>query len=157
MLHPLTGVDHLLAMLGVGAWAALQAPRSRWLMPLSFLLLMIAGAWAGASGYAPAHTEIGIAASVLALGLLILRSVRVAPAAAIFVAGLFALFHGFAHGMEMAAGSALSFGAGFIASSAALQLAGLALGLVARRDARVTALGGAAIAACGALLMLQTF
>jgi urease accessory protein len=156
MLHPLSGADHLLAMLGVGAWAALQAGRARWLVPASFLLLMALGAWLGLHGHAPLATELGVAASVAAVGLLILRSVRPGPVLAMLLAGAFALFHGFAHGIEMAMSGALHFGAGFLLASATLLLTGYALGSAAGGNARLASFGGAAIAACGAFLVLQT-
>lgn len=154
-LHPMTGGDHLLAMLGVGIWAALQAGRSRWLIPSGFLLLMIAGAWLSLHGDAPASTELGVAASVAAIGLLILRRVPMAPALAALTAGAFALFHGFAHGIEMPATGALRFGIGFTVASALLLLAGFGLGRSLRGKTRLASFGGAAIAACGALMMLQ--
>lgn len=155
LLHPLTGADHLLATLGAGIWAALQAGRSRWLIPSGFLMLMSAGAWLGLHGHAPASTELGVAASVAAIGLLILRPVRIAPALATLLAGAFALFHGFAHGIEMPAFGALRFGIGFTAASALLLLAGLALGGALHGNTRLASVSGAAIAAFGALLMLQ--
>lgn len=157
LLHPLSGIDHLLAMLGVGIWASMQAGRSRWLIPASFLALMIVGAWLGVTGHAPLMTELGVAASVAAIGMLIFRSVRVAPVAAMLLAGASAIFHGFAHGSEMSMADALPFGAGFVFSSAMLQLAGFTMGGMARRHTRMTSLGGAAIAACGALLVIQAF
>jgi urease accessory protein len=155
LLHPLTGADHLLAMLGVGAWAALQSGRSRWLIPASFLLLMCIGAWLGLLGHAPLTTELGVAASVAAIGLLILRPVRIAPALAALTAGAFALFHGFAHGIEIPATGALRFCIGFTVASALLLLAGFGLGRSLRGKARLASFGGAAVAACGALMVLQ--
>ena len=156
LLHPLSGIDHLLATLGVGIWASMQAGRTRWLIPASFIALMIVGAWIAVAGHAPLVTELGVAASVAAIGMLIFRSVRVAPVVAMLLAGSFAVFHGFAHGSEMSATGALPFGAGFLLSSAALQLAGFWAGMLTRRNGRIATMGGAAIAACGALLMMQT-
>lgn len=157
LLHPMTGIDHLLALLGVGIWASMQASKTRWLIPATFLALMMVGASMGVSGHAPSMTELGVAASVAAIGMLVCRSVRVAPGVAMLLAGVFALFHGFAHGSEMSTADALPFGAGFVAASATLQLAGFMLGRLARREARIAAMGGAAIAACGALLVIQAF
>src|SRR5262245_55349664 len=97
-LHPLTGADHLLAMLGVGLWASLLAarkPAAAWCVPASFLVMMGAGAAAGFAGIKLPLVEAVIAASVVAIGILIMAAVRLPAVAAMAVVGLFALYHGY--------------------------------------------------------------
>ncbi|HVU23389.1 MAG TPA: HupE/UreJ family protein [Opitutus sp.] len=152
--HPLTGVDHLLAMIAVGFWAAQLGGRARWLVPSAFVAAMIGGAALGRAGLAFSGLEQLIAASVLVLGLLVATAARVPLAASTALVGVFALFHGFAHGAGMpAAAAALQFGLGFVVATALLLAAGLALGQSSTRlPARAVKLTGFAIAACGAVL-----
>ncbi|MGE0422194.1 MAG: HupE/UreJ family protein [Reyranellaceae bacterium] len=138
LLHPLTGLDHLLAMLGVGIWAAhigaTGERRATWLVPASFVTVMALGAVAGLSGATLPLAEAGIIGSVVLLGLLIAATPRLPLWAPMAVVGLFAFCHGFAHGAEMpVASSALAYGAGFLAATVALHLAGIGIGLLARR------------------------
>ena len=153
--HPFSGWDHVLAMVAVGLWAAQLGGRARFLVPASFLALMALGFALGRHGVFLPGAEQAIAASVVALGLLVARPARVPAAAAMALAGLFALFHGFAHGVEMPLSSGvLGYGAGFILATAALQAAGAGLGaLAARTSPRAARLAGWAIAAGGALLL----
>ena len=154
--HPFTGFDHLLAMIAVGFWAAQLGGRARWLVPSAFLAAMIAGAALGRAGFAFSGTEQLIAASVLVLGILIATAARLPLPASMALVGVFALFHGFAHGAEMpATAAALQYGLGFVATTALLHAAGLALGLLgARLPARAAKLAGLAIAACGVALFV---
>ncbi len=129
--HPLTGGDHLLAMISVGIWAAYLHGRARWVVPTSFVLLVVAGALIGAAGVAMPAYEYAIAMSVVVLGLLIALQARAPTVAAAAIVVPFALAHGYAHGVEAAAhGGLLAFGCGFILSMVVLHLAGLALGAV---------------------------
>jgi urease accessory protein len=128
LLHPLTGIDHLAALLAVGAWSASQAGRGRWLVPAVFLAAMVTGA-AVPFAIAADMLEQAIAVTVLVLGLLLAGAFRLPTAAAVGLAATFALFHGAAHGNELPPGaSLLEFTAGFAASSAALLALGLAWG-----------------------------
>src|SRR5690606_474733 len=99
--HPITGLDHLLAMLAVGLWAAQQHGAARWTLPMTFVATMLLGGLLGFAGVELPLMESGIAASVLALGLL----VAVAARPPLWVAGgltaLFAISHGVAHGLEL--------------------------------------------------------
>lgn len=149
LAHPLTGLDHLLAMVAVGFWAASLGGVARWLVPAAFVSVMTIGAAAGIAGLHLPNVEYAIAASVVALGLLVAFDVRVpAPAAAALV-GLFAIFHGFAHGAEAPAGqSFLLFGAGFALMTAALHGVGLGLGAL-RFSGALRRIGGFAVAGAG--------
>jgi urease accessory protein len=152
LAHPLLGIDHLLVMVAVGAWAFQLGGRAIWLVPASFVALMSVAAGAGMAGVAMAHVEIGIAGSLLVLGLLVALSIRVQPALAAAVVALFAMFHGTAHGIEMPVlGMAWQYGIGFIVTTAALHGLGLWLArCVDRRWLRVTG----AIAAIGGVWMV---
>lgn len=154
--HPLTGIDHILAMVAVGLWAAQLGGHARWLVPSAFVSVMILGAALGHTGAVVPGVEQGIAASVLVLGLLIAANARLPVAAGMGLVGLFALFHGFAHGAEMPASvSGLSYGVGFVFATALLHAAGVGLGLLAgHTSARVAKCAGWAIAAAGVVLFI---
>jgi urease accessory protein len=155
--HPFTGLDHLLAMVAVGLWASQLGGRALWLLPLTFPVVMAAGAALGFSGVALPWVEIGITASVLVLGAAIALTYRPSLAVSLPLIGLFALLHGYAHGVELPAQtSTLGYGAGFVAATLALHLAGLAIGLAANRlPVRFAArTAGGAIAAVGAVLLV---
>lgn len=127
--HPFSGIDHLLAMVGVGLWAALWSPRHVWKLPVAFVLVMVLGGGLGAFGIPLAGTEIGIAASVLLLGGFVATRARLSPVPAVLLTGLFGLFHGYAHGLEMRAGVDFAgYAAGFVAATASLHLLGFLFG-----------------------------
>ncbi|QXZ09093.1 HupE/UreJ family protein [Comamonas sp. Y33R10-2] len=159
--HPFTGADHLAAMLAVGAWSALTAPslRTAWHAPAAFVALLVAGALAGFAGLWVPGVEPMIAASVLVLGLLVLVQKKMPWAAAAALAGLFAFFHGAAHGFELAGGSgmaAIGALAGIALGSATLHIAGMVLGhAVMQRHQWVAKWGGAATAAFGAFMLTR--
>lgn len=126
--HPLGGLDHLLAMIAIGLWAAQQAGSARWALPCTFLMAMLVGGGLGFAGIALPGLETGIAASVLALGLAVALALRPALALAILITAAFALCHGMAHGLELPAmASAWSYAVGFIAATALLHAFGYAL------------------------------
>lgn len=155
--HPLTGLDHLLAMVAVGLWASQLGGRALWLLPLAFPAVMAAGATLGFAGVTLPGVEIGITGSVLVLGAAVALTWRPSFAVSLPLIGLFALLHGYAHGVELPAQtSALGYGAGFVAATLALHLAGLAIGLAANRlPVRFAArTAGGAIAAVGAALLV---
>jgi len=154
--HPFSGLDHLLAMLAVGLWAAQSKQRALWVLPLAFPLMMVVGALLAVAGMSLPGVETGIAASVAVLGLLIAFAVRLPLWGSTLVVSLFALFHGYAHGTELPSGSmAALYGAGFVLATAILHAAGLIVGLVAGRQMadRVVRIGGVGIAAVGAYLL----
>jgi len=129
LMHPFSGIDHLLAMLLVGVWAAgLSSGRNALLVPLAFVTCMGIGAAFGAAGYGVPQMELGIAFSVLFLGLMLLTRMQLPLGVASLLVGGFALFHGNAHGMEMQPGHLALYFSGFIAATTSLHLAGMALG-----------------------------
>lgn len=154
-LHPLGGLDHLLTMISVGALAALVGGRALWMAPLAFVSVMALCAVAAAAGIAVPMVEAGIAASVLGIGLATAFGRSLSVSVAVVLAGVFAVFHGHAHGAEMpAAASGLVYGAGFVLATALLHGAGLAATLFAARffeeaGARSVRLAGAATATVG--------
>jgi urease accessory protein len=158
-LHPFTGLDHLLAMVGVGLWAGLLAerkPAAGILVPASFLAMMAIGAAAGFAGIKLPLAEAAILASVFVIGALIIGAVRLPVAWAMAVVGLFAAFHGYAHALEAPASGAGTYILGFLAATALLQGVGLVLGWGMRRaagDLGVRALGGIMLAAGAAVLI----
>jgi urease accessory protein len=157
--HPFAGVDHLLAMIGVGVWASLlsvKRPAAAYLVPASFIAMMLVGAAAGFAGIKLPLAEGAIVGSVLVLGALIIAAVRLPSAAAMAVVGLFAVFHGYAHAIEAPTSGTGLYIMGFVAATALLHAAGLGLGWVARRavgDLGLRALGGAVMAG-GALVLI---
>lgn len=156
LAHPLLGLDHLLAMLAVGVWAAQLGARARWLVPTGFVTLMtLAGGLALSGNALPMLAGEGaIAASVLLLGLLIAFAVRMTPAVGAALVGAFAVFHGYAHGAEMPpAATAWQYAAGFVLSTVALHGAGLLLGRRLHEHGLALRATGALIAAGGAWLM----
>ena len=150
--HPFSGLDHLLAFSAIGLWAAQYRRSAAWGLPLLFLLVMALGAVAGVAGIALPGVEMGIAASVVVLGLLLAFAFRIPLWASALLVTAFASLHGYAHGMELPQGaSAGLYGLGFIVATALLHLAGLALGKGFAR--KLVPAIGAAIAASGVYLL----
>ncbi len=157
-LHPLTGADHLAAMLAVGLWSALTARRAwpdlLW-APLGFASMLLVGALLGLAGLSVPAVEPMIAASVLVLGLLVATRRRLPPLAAGTLVGCFALFHGAAHGYELAgvSGAALTL-AGMLAATVLLHAVGFAIGALLRQGNRwLPRIAGAAVALFGVALL----
>jgi len=157
LAHPLTGLDHICAMMAVGLWAAQRGGRALWLVPSVFVSVMILGAVLGMAAVPLPFVEAGIVASVLVLGVLIAAAIRLPLLASGLLVGVFALFHGYAHGAEMpVSASGMAYGLGFVAATASLHLLGIGLGLLAQRfaSARLVRYAGGAIAVCGVYLCL---
>ena len=158
-LHPLGGLDHILAMVAVGLFAARLGGRALWLVPASFVVTMAAAGVAGMAGLALPSVEAGIALSILVLGAAIALEATMPVAAAMGLVAFFAVFHGHAHGTEMPQTmSGLAYGTGFVAATAALHALGIGLGLVIGRTSelfgrRVLQIGGGAAALAGAALL----
>ena len=126
--HPLTGMDHLLAMFAVGLWAAQQKGGARWMLPVTFVGCMLLGGLLGFGGLAVPLLETGIAASVLAFGLLVALAARPPLAIAVVTTGVFGLAHGIAHGLELPdMSSPASYAIGFVAATSVLHATGYAL------------------------------
>ncbi|HUW29567.1 MAG TPA: HupE/UreJ family protein [Sulfuriferula sp.] len=157
VIHPFTGIDHLLAMLAVGMWAAQQGGRAQWSIPLAFVAMMTLGGILALTGVHLPMVETGIATSVLVLGLLVTFCARLPLAAGATLVGIFALFHGHAHGAELPlAASPVEYALGFILATAALHGIGIALGNYMKNGSLpLLQLSGAAVAATGVWLMLS--
>jgi urease accessory protein len=157
LAHPF-GLDHLLAMLAVGVWSAtaLRGAR-RWAGPASFLAAMTVGAALGAAGLALPLTELGIAASVAMLGLMLLAGRQMPPAVGLVLIALAAALHGLAHGAEMSlGGSFAAYAAGFTLTTALLHTAGVGLGVaLAQAQAWVWRSAALATTAAGLALMAR--
>jgi urease accessory protein len=136
IMHPLTGLDHVLAMVAVGLLAAQLGGRALWITPLSFMAMLVVGALLAMAHIAVPLVEVGIAFSIISLGLVLLFGVGLPTVGAMALVGFFAIFHGYAHGLDLPnTASALSYGVGFVLATGLLHLAGITLGLFARRAA----------------------
>jgi urease accessory protein len=161
--HPMGGLDHVLAMVAVGLLAARLGGRAMWLVPLSFVSMMILGGIAGASGVHLPFVELGISGSILVLGVVVALGRRFPTALAMALVGIFAIFHGHAHGTEMPVDAqGFAYGAGFVLATALLHAAGLAMGLGADRlagawSAKASRIAGGAMAVAGAGIMAGMF
>ena len=160
-VHPVTGIDHVLAMIAVGLLAAQYGGRALWLVPTSFLVAMAAAGAIGMAGIPVQIVEAGIGLSVVVLGLMIAFQIKPPTLVAMVVVGFFALFHGYAHGSEMPNGLAgLSFAAGFLVATALLLGAGVGLGLLLQRrtlSRRLIQAGGGAMALVGIAVLASVF
>lgn len=154
--HPLGGLDHLLAMVAVGLWAASLGGRALWVVPAAFVGTMLLGGALGMTGIAVPYIEQGISLSVIIFGALVLAAKRLPLLACMTIAGGFALFHGAAHGLEMPSdASGAKYAVGFALATALLHSAGVVVGqwmarlqspLVARITGAIIALSGMALA-----------
>jgi urease accessory protein len=162
LLHPIFGLDHVLAMVAVGLWASLIGGRALFVVPAAFVGVMAVGFLMALGGVDLPFVEPFILASVVVLGLVVALAVPVPVAVGAVVVGFFALFHGHAHGQEMGAATMAAYGAGFVISTAALHAAGVAAGLglgrmlqpgqgrlVTRAAGALTVLGGILLAIPG--------
>lgn len=155
LLHPLFGIDHVLAMVAVGLWAGLTGGRARFAYPLAFVgMMVLAGLW-GMSGSSLPGVEIGIAVSVVVLGLAIALRATPPLAAGAAACAIFAIFHGHAHGAELPQGaSGLGYALGFVLATAALHGAGLGLaGLLAARAPLLARVAGGGLALAGVAIL----
>jgi urease accessory protein len=159
-LHPFGGLDHILAMVAVGLYAAQLGGRSLWLLPAAFVATMILGGLLGWAGVPLPMVEQGIGVSVVAMGIAIALGLRLPVVAATAPVALFALAHGHAHGGEATQlASFMSYAAGFVAATVALHAAGIAAGLGLDRlgalpAAVVKRAAGAAGALAGIVILL---
>lgn len=157
MLHPVLGLDHVVAMVAVGLWGAFLGRQAIWALPVVFPLVMALGAVAGIAGLPLPAVETGIAASALVLGLMVALAARPPLAVAGTLVGAFALFHGHAHGTELpVAANPLAYAAGFVLATGLLHLAGIGFGLLAGSPTGRIAVraGGGLVALFGAAFLL---
>jgi urease accessory protein len=150
--HPLTGLDHMAAMVAVGLWGAFLGARAMWLLPVIFPVVMAMGGALGVAGVSLPGVEAGIALSAVALGIMVATAARPPLWVAGVLVGAFAIFHGHAHGTELPESSnALTFAIGMVIATGLLHLCGIALGLLVKYPwGKVVVRGsGAVIAALG--------
>lgn len=151
--HPFGGLDHVLAMVAVGLFAAQLGGRALWAVPASFVAMMAAAGLAGMSGIALPLTETGIALSIIVLGGAMALRVALPVAAAMTLVGFFAIFHGDAHGLETPqTASGLLYGLGFVTATAVLHLMGIGLGIAFGRN--LVRLAGSAAAVIGVVMLV---
>jgi urease accessory protein len=149
--HPFTGPDHVVAMLAVGLWGAFLGAPAIYILPIVFPLVMAAGGALGILGVPLPGTEIGIAGSAIVLGLMVALAARPPLWIAAVLVGVFAIFHGHAHGTELPAGAdAVAYSAGFVIATGLLHLIGIAFGLLTRWPAGTVAVRTAGVAIAGA-------
>jgi urease accessory protein len=131
--HPLTGLDHIVAMVAVGLWGAFLGGRAMWTLPVVFPVMMAMGGALGVVGVPLPGVEIGIALSGIILGAMVALAAMPPLWVAAVIVGIFAIFHGHAHGSELPeAANALSFASGFVISTGLIHLGGIAFGLLVK-------------------------
>ena len=154
LTHPFMGLDHLLAMIAVGIWAGQLGGRAVWLIPLTFVSVMAAAATLASFGLLLPLMEPAIACSVLVLGLLIAGSVRLPTSVSALLVSLFAVFHGYAHGLELPqAASPILYGAGFVLATALLHGLGIGFARNSRQHKMLQRIAGYSLIAASGLLL----
>jgi urease accessory protein len=153
LAHPVSGLDHVLAMVAVGLWGAQLGAPALWVLPVAFPMMMAFGGMLGLMGMPLPGVEVGIAVSAVALGAVVLGQVRVPLVVAIGMVAFFAVFHGHAHGTELEPGqNALLYSLGFVIATGMLHGVGITIGLIHR-----WALGRLVLRGAGALVMVSGF
>jgi urease accessory protein len=155
-MHPMTGWDHLLAMLAVGLWAAKIGGKARWQLPLTFVSVMAVGVGLGAAGIYLAGVETAIVASVMAMGVLLMLRLPINTGAQLGITAIFALLHGMAHGVELqVTSSMLAVTGGMLVATALLHGVGLFVGMQCSQIAhRVEKLMACLMLLVGAYLLI---
>lgn len=157
MLHPITGFDHVAAMVAVGLWGAQLGQPAIWLLPITFPLVMAVGGFLGVVGMPLPGAVSGVAISGIVLGGMVALSLQPPLWVAAIAVGLFAVFHGHTHGTALPlGGNPLAFGAGFVIATGLLHVCGIIIGLLARwpKGAMLIRLGGVVIALTGLAFLL---
>jgi urease accessory protein len=157
--HPVSGLDHVLAMIAVGLWGAVLGPPAVWVLPVAFPLMMAFGGLMGLLGLPLPGVEIGIALSAIVLGAMVLAEVRPPLWLAALMVAAFAIFHGHAHGRELPAGaSALLYSLGFVIATGLLHGVGILLGAAHRWDAgrRLVQAAGGGVALAGIFFLWRS-
>jgi urease accessory protein len=152
LVHPVSGLDHVIAMVAVGLWGAVLGPPAIWVLPVAFPLVMALGGLMALLGLPVPAVEVGIALSAIVLGMMVLAELRPPLAVAAAIVAFFAIFHGHAHGRELPAGtSALLYSLGFVIATGLLHAAGILLGVAHRWSAgrQVVRAAGAGVALAG--------
>ena len=154
--HPVSGLDHAVAMIAVGLWGAQLGAPALWLLPVTFPMVMALGGVIGLLGVPLPGIEVGIAASAVLLGLVVMFALRPPLAVAVALVAVFAIFHGHAHGTELPPGqSALLYSMGFVVATGCLHSVGIAIGVIQRWRWGQTLLraAGAAVTLAGIVFM----
>ena len=154
--HPISGLDHVIAMVAVGLWGAQLGMPAMWLLPVTFPLVMACGGFLGLIGFPLPGSEIAIALSGVCLGGAVLLELRPPLWAAGILVGIFGLFHGYAHGAELPPGqNALLYSLGFVLATGLLHATGIAIGLIHRWQwGRLALRGAGAFVLCGGMFFL---
>jgi urease accessory protein len=158
-MHPISGTDHVLAMVAVGLLAVHLGGRALWLVPLSFVAMMAFGGVLGMAGIGLPFVEVAIGLSVVVLGIIVAARVNPPAAIAMALVGLFAIFHGHAHGAEMPeTASGLAYGVGFILATALLHAIGIGVGILIgnagqRYSRTISQIAGGAMALAGIAIL----
>ena len=151
--HPVSGLDHVLAMIAVGLWGAQLGVPAVWLLPVAFPMMMACGGMLGLMGAPLPGVEVGIAASAIVLGAMVLVEARPQQVVALFIVAFFAIFHGHAHGTELPEGqSGLLYSVGFVMATGGLHGVGITIGLIHRWNA-----GRVALRLAGAVVLVAGF
>ena len=156
--HPMSGFDHVVAMIAVGLWGAFLGPPGIWLLPIVFPMVMAFGGALGIIGVPIPSVEVGIALSAIVLGLCVALALRPPLWIAAIIVGTFAIFHGHAHGTELpAAADAYAYAAGFVIATGLLHITGIMFGLLARWEVGEMAVraGGGLIALAGVAFLTK--
>jgi urease accessory protein len=154
--HPVSGLDHVLAMISVGLWGAQLGTPAVWLLPVVFPMVMAFGGFLGLLGVPLPGTEVGIALSAILLGLMVALEARPPVWVAATLVGFFGIFHGYAHGTELPAGeNALLYSVGFVMATGGLHGIGIGIGVAHRWTAGRVALriAGALVAIAGVFFL----
>jgi len=154
--HPLSGLDHVLAMVAVGLWGAQLGAPAIWLLPVTFPLVMAFGGFLSLIGVPLPGIEVGIAASAILLGSMVATEARPPLGLAAAIVAFFAVFHGHAHGAELPAGqSGLTYSIGFVIATGCLHATGIGIGVIHRWGWGRVALraAGAAVGAAGVFFL----
>ena len=154
--HPVSGLDHVLAMVAVGLWGAQLGAPAMWMLPVAFPMMMAFGGMLGLMGIPVPGIEVGIAVSGIVLGALILGETKMPLIGALLVVAFFAIFHGHAHGTELEAGqNAMLYSLGFVLCTGTLHGIGIAMGLLHRFNfGRMALRGAGSIVMAGGLFFL---
>jgi len=158
--HPIFGLDHVVAMVAVGIWGAQLGAPAIWVLPVTFPLVMAFGGVLGGLGVPIPGIEVGIALSAIGLGCMVAFAARPPLQIAAILVGLFAIFHGYAHGAELPqSANAISYAMGFVIATGCLHALGILMGVANRWRGGAVALrgGGGLIAACGVYFLAMHF
>lgn len=158
--HPISGLDHVVAMIAVGLWGAQLGAPAVWFLPVAFPMVMAIGGMLGLLGVGLPGTEIGIAASAILLGSAVMSELRPPLAVAAATVGFFAVFHGYAHGAELPSGqNGLLYSMGFVIATGCLHAVGITIGVIHRWlwGQKLLRVAGASVALAGVVFMWRAF